>query len=79
MILTLPTETIFAKLSTNNININYLEADFINFCTTFRLITEDNQITNKFTWDVPGNWIEKKVASSSLRLASYEILLKDEE
>ena len=78
MILTLPTETIFAKLSTNSININYLETDFINFCTTFRLTTEDDKITNKFAWDVPDNWVEKKVDSSSLRLASYQILLENE-
>ena len=78
MILTLPTETIFAKLSTNSININYLETDFINFCTTFRLTTEDDKITYKFAWDVPDNWVEKKVDSSSLRLASYQILLENE-
>ena len=38
MILQLPSETIFAKLSSSLLGINFLEQDFINFCNSFRLV-----------------------------------------
>ena len=41
MILELPSETIFAKLSSTKSNINDLEQDFINFCSSFRLVKNE--------------------------------------
>ena len=38
MILQLPSETIFAKLSSSSLGIKFLEQDFINFCNSFRLV-----------------------------------------
>jgi hypothetical protein len=38
MILQLPSETIFAKLSSSSIGVKFLKQDFINFCNSFRLV-----------------------------------------